>query len=521
MDFFWILVSFLAGFAVKQIGLPPLVGYLGAGFALNAAGVIQLESMDTFAELGITLLLFTIGLKINVKDLAQKEVWLGASLHMIVFSIGIAALIFIAALVGAELLDTDWKTALLIGFCLCFSSTVCVVKILEEQGELKIRHGKLALGALIIQDIAAVIFLVLALGTTPSPWALALLLLLPARPLFSRILNASGHGELLPLLGLFFAFGSYELFSLVDLKGDLGALVIGMLLASDKKATELYKSLSHLKDIFLVGFFLSIGFTALPTLETLSMSLILCLLLPLKFILFFIIYNRFKLRARTSFLSGLSLTNFSEFGLIVASLSVKLGWLGDEWLVTIAVAVAASFIISSFTYKHAHTLYARHQTLINRFQSETPKRSICPNMPVRPEALIVGMGRVGSSSYDHLQRDLGNKLWGVEADSERIIKHQQANRQVALADAEDIEFWQTLDMSHLQLVMLAVPSLPDMIVMIKQLRSCGYLGRIAAIAQYQDERQKLIDAGADMAFNYYAEVGAGFAEESRRLVAQS
>jgi predicted Kef-type K+ transport protein len=521
MDFFWIFISFIAGFAVKQIGLPPLVGYLGAGFALNASGVAVLDSLETFANLGITLLLFTIGLKINFKDLTEKEVWSGASIHMVLFSAALALIVLAGSVTGARLLNIEWQTALLIGFALCFSSTVCVVKTLEDQGELKIRHGKLAVGALIIQDIAAVLFLVIALGKIPSIWALGLVLLFPARHLFSRLLNASGHGELLPLLGLFFAFGSYELFTFVDLKGDLGALVIGMLLASDKKATELYKSLAQFKDLFLVGFFLAIGFTALPTLETLSLSLILCVLLPIKFFLFFIIYNRFNLRARTGFLTSMVLTNYSEFGLIVASLSVKLGWLAEEWLITIAVAVAISFIISSFAYKHAHSLYAQYQPLINYFQPTEPVRGISTNTPIQPHALIVGLGRVGTSSYDKLFGKFGKKLWGIEADSERMSNHVAANRQVSLADAEDIEFWQSLDMSQLQLVMLAVPSMNDMLVMIKQIRRCNYQGPIAAIAQYQDERDQLIKAGADMAFNYYAEVGTGFADESISLLAKS
>lgn len=518
IDFFWIFVSFLAGFAVKQIGLPPLVGYLAAGFALNAFGVQEIASLDTLADLGIILLLFTIGLKINVKDLAKKEVWAGTSAHMLGFIGFIAFIILGLSVTGAALFDIDWQTALLIGFALCFSSTVCVVKILEDQGELKIRHGKLALGALIMQDIAAVAFLVAAMGKAPSSFALALILLFPARHLFSKILKHSGHGELLPLLGLFFAFGGYELFKIVDMKGDLGALIVGMLLATDKKANELYKSLSHFKDIFLIGFFLSIGFTALPSFETIGLSLALCLLLPFKFALFFFLFNGFKLRARTSFLTGLALTNYSEFGLIVASLCVAKGWLTESWLVAIALAVAMSFVFSSFVYKHAHRIFARFQTSITNFQHDDHRFKVCPNMPQKPEVLIVGMGRVGTGSYDNMVRDLGDKLWGVEADSERLAVHKAANRQVALADAEDIEFWQMLDTSKLQLVMLAVPSLHDMIVMIEQLKMCDFNGRIAAVAQYEDERQLLIDAGADMAFNYYAEVGTGFADESRRLL---
>ena len=81
MDFLWILVAFLCGFGVKQLGMPPLVGYLAAGFGLHAAGVEPAESLETLANMGITLMLFTIGLKINVKALIKPEVWASSALH--------------------------------------------------------------------------------------------------------------------------------------------------------------------------------------------------------------------------------------------------------------------------------------------------------------------------------------------------------------------------------------------------------------------------------------------------------
>jgi len=81
MDYLWIAVAFICGFLVKQIGLPPLVGYLAAGFGLHAIGIQPDASLETLADLGVTLLLFTIGLKLNIKSLFKTEVWAGASGH--------------------------------------------------------------------------------------------------------------------------------------------------------------------------------------------------------------------------------------------------------------------------------------------------------------------------------------------------------------------------------------------------------------------------------------------------------
>merc|ERR1711879_110055 len=125
------------------------------------------------------------------------------------------------------------------------------------------------------------------------------------------------------LMGFFMALGGAELFELVKMKGDLGALLIGMLLAPHAKAVELYKSLTGFKDIFLIGFFLSIGFTALPSMDMITPVALVTLLLVAKFLLFFGLLIGFRVSGRTSYLSALALMNYSEFGLIVASLSVE------------------------------------------------------------------------------------------------------------------------------------------------------------------------------------------------------
>ena len=112
---------------------------------------------------------------------------------------------------------------------------------------------------------------------------------IPLKPYIHKAIDKAGHGELNPLMGFFLAFGAYELFELVHVKGDLGALLAGMYLATHTKASEITKSLLSFKDIFLIGFFLSIGFTALPHLEMLAIATGLTLLLPIKFLLFFFI----------------------------------------------------------------------------------------------------------------------------------------------------------------------------------------------------------------------------------------
>ena len=261
MDYIWVAVAFVCGFLVKQIGLPPLIGYLAAGFGLHALGVQPDASMQTLADLGVTLLLFTIGLKLNIRSLFKTEIWGGALGHMAAIVLLTTVNSLMLGYLGLKFfVDLNWQVAALIGFGVSFSSTVCAIKTLEERGELRARHGQIAIGILVIQDIAAVIFVTLASGKIPSAWALILFGLPLIIPLLNKILQRCGHGEMLPLAGFFFALSFGELFELVGLKAHLGAIVIGALLSGHDKAAELSKSLLSFKDVFLIGFFLSIGF---------------------------------------------------------------------------------------------------------------------------------------------------------------------------------------------------------------------------------------------------------------------
>lgn len=519
MEFIWVLVAFACGFLFKQVGLPTLIGYLAAGFGLHAVGVMPAPSLQTLADLGILLMLFTIGLKINIKHLLKPEVWATSLGHMAVWTAVIASFCVLLAMTGlVYFVDLSWQMAVLVGFALSFSSTVCVVKILEEKGEMRSRHGRIAIGVLVIQDLAAVAFLVVATGKIPEVWALLLFGLPLIKPFLGKVLASSGHGEMLPLTGFFLALGGYELFDIVGMKGDLGALVVGMLLAQHEKASELAKSLLNFKDLFLIGFFLSIGFTALPTMEMALIALMVTLTLMLKSVGFFYLFTRFKLRARTSFLSSIALMNFSEFGLIVAALSVSSGWLNQDWLVIIALSVSFSFVLSSLAAKYSHTQYAAHKVTLKRYESDVRLQEDETMQPSNARVLILGMGRVGSGAYDDLQAKLGDQLWGVDSDADKVSQHVKAGRNVILGDAEDADFWEKLDVSNVDMLMLATSQMTDMEDIVEQLKICKFHGRIAAIAQYEDQKQRLLDRGVHVVFNFYAEAGSGFAEQSLQLL---
>ena len=513
-DVTWISLAFFLGFLARLIGLPPLVGFLATGFLLNYMGIVSGEMLRKLADLGITLLLFTVGLKLDLKVLIRPQVWSVTALHTSIIITLFGAAIFGLALMSVPLFSRlDIKFSLMLAFALSFSSTVFVVKSLEEKGEMKSLHGRIAIGILIMQDLAAVVFLAASTGKLPSPWALLLFLLIPLRPLFHHLLQKTGHGELLILYGLVLALGGAELFELGGVKGDLGALIMGVLISTHPKSSEMAKTMLGFKDLFLVGFFLTIGMSGQLSMEALIIGLLLVPFVFAKSALFFALMTRFKLRARTSLLATLNLTNYSEFGLIVAAIGVTNGWLDAEWLVVIAIALSLSFVIAAPLNNIDDKIYGQFRDFWVKFQRKERLADDTLIDTLGATIAIFGMGRVGSGAYDKVRELHGNTVVGIDFDAELVKKHQSKGRSVLRGDPSDADFWDKISKDHsIELVMLALPNLQANLDALQQLREISFSGRTAAIARFPDEVKTLQQAGATAVFNIYTEAGAGFAD---------
>jgi len=511
-DIAWILMAFVFGLAAKFISLPPMLGYLVAGFALNAAGVQSDATLDAVADMGVTLLLFGIGLKLQVKSLFRPEIWAVSIIHLLVTVAVFGAAVFLLGCSGLrEFTELSPLESLAIAFALSFSSTVFAVKVFEEKAEMSTLHGRIAIGILIMQDLFAVIFLTATSGKTPTQGALLLLLLIPLRPLLLKLIQRAGHGELLILCGMLLAFGGAALFEAVGVKADLGALLFGALLSGDKKSGKLSNALLAFKEIFLVAFFLSIGFNGAPGPGALAVAAALALAMPLKSLLFYRLLTAFKLRARTSFLTTLALSNYSEFGLIVGAIGVANKWLSPQWLVIMAIALTISFVLASLANTRAHALYAAHEERLRRLQRQERLPDDRPIDVGRARILIFGMGRVGIGAYDSLREQYGDALLGIDSDAEAVDRNAAAGRHVICGDATDYDFWERLRPGSLLLIMLTMPNINELLAAVELIRQTGHESDIAVAVKHDRDIERLREAGVDSAYNIYAEAGIGFA----------
>jgi len=513
-DLYWLGPALVSGVLAVRFGLPPLVGYLIAGFVLNALGFNDHVKLTAIGNLGVTLLLFTIGLKLDVRSLLRPVIWAGTTLHMLAVIVIFGTGLYWLSLTGLAIFaEVDFRIALLIGFALSFSSTVFAVKVLEEKGEYTSRYGQLAIGVLIMQDIFAVLFLAVSAGKIPSPWAFALLGLIPLRGVLADLLTRAGHSELQILFGLALAFGSWSLFNVVDVKGDLGALIAGALLAAHPAAGELSKKLLGFKDLLLVGFFLSIGMSGTISLSALLVALGLAVVVMLKVILYFGLFTRFRLRAHTSLFASLALANYSEFGLIVGAIAVVNGWLSSDWLVIIALALTLTFIAAAPLNARSRVLHKKLNVHLAPFETAIPLPEDMPIDPGEARIAIIGMGRVGTGAYDTLNRHYGDWLIGIDVDPDTVSRHVAAGRNVIQADATDDEFWARTGKGNVAVAMLALPELEQNLGVTRGIRSRRSDGHIFAVVQYPEDEAILKAAGVETTWSFYAEAGIGYAEE--------
>lgn len=503
MELLWVGSAYLAGLISSRLYLPPLVGYLMAGYALNMLGVEANETLNYLANIGIELLLFTVGLKLKPSSLLRREVLGVGSLHLLIVT-SISTLVFFGV-------HGHLTGGLVIGVSLAFSSTILAIKVLEDRGELSTLYGRDVLSILILQDIVAIGLLAVANNKQPSPWALCLLLLPFLRPLAYRLLSASRDDELKLLLGVTLALAGGVLAERVGISNDIGALLMGVMLAGHINIDDLANKLWGLKETFLVAFFVQIGLADLPGYDEILQALTLISLLPLQGLLFFALFLLVGLRARTAFVSSLALMTYSEFALITSNVVVEANLLPPAWESIIGLAVAISLAVAAPLNRFSHRLFSLLETTLVRFERKVEHPDRLPNSIGGAEWLVVGMGRTGVSAYLAFnQRD--TRVLGLDADPTVLQNLLSDGRRVLYGDAEDSALWETLPLEKIKGIILTMPEFDVRASSIRQLKNLQFVGSIGTVYFHRNEESELYRLGATFVIHPFIEAGKQLTE---------
>ena len=508
------------GVAARQ---PLIVSFIAVGILAGPSGLALVrtgEVVETLARLGVSLLLFLVGLKLDL-GLVRRfgRVAVATGLGQVLFtSLGGFALCLALGMEAVE--------SLYVAVALTFSSTIIIVKLLSDKREIDSLHGRIALGFLIVQDICVVVAMIVlsaygaasgedgmaalgrALGGGLALIALtALFMRFVAEPLLVRLAR---EPELLVVFAIGWAAAGAAAADVVGLSKELGGLLAGVSLGSTSVRETIAARLAPLRDFLLLFFFLQLGalfdFSAVggELLRAAVLSLFVLIGNPL---IVMVIMGVMGYRRRTSFLAGLTVAQISEFSLVFIALGHELGHVGLEAVGLTTLVGIVTIGLSTYMIVYSAQLYARLEPFLWPFERRTGLRedhlAEKSEAPARP-IVLCGLGRYGTAIAERLCEH-GVGFLGVDFDPEAVRTFQRRGWPAVYGDITDPVFVSHLPIDQAEWVVVAVPHLVGVLghadtadALVAALRDAGFRGKVALTATYPDQQARLKALGADV-----------------------
>ena len=471
-----LFAAFLA-LIVKFFRQPLVLGYVLAGILIGplAFGLItNAELIKQLAELGVAFLLFIVGLELDISKFKQLGWVVG-----IVGVLQVSLVTFVATLIATIWLNTT--EALYVGLIVAFSSTMLVVKLMEDKNELQTLHGKIVLGILLVQDILVVLALSLLQGIGNSSFfalislvkglGLILVSYLIGKYIFNYVLRLTASlPELLFVVALAISFTYAALAYYLGFSIVIGAFIAGVALASSPYSFEIVGRVISLKDFFLVIFFVSLGMQINGFNFNGNINLLLILLLLIIIIKPFIIFwllKSFKQSNRTCFSTSLSLAQISEFSLVLAGSGVASGHLSQGVFSLVIIIGAITFTLTSYLIKYDRGIYSIFYPILKKIETN-PKNFNIERLEkeMSNHIIIIGAHRMASRIIETLK--LKRKDFVVlDFNPERVKQLMNEGINCIYGDYGNIHVLEILNIKKAKMLISTAPNLHDNIRLVK------------------------------------------------------
>jgi Kef-type K+ transport system membrane component KefB len=499
-----------ASFLMRFLKQPLIVGYILSGiiagpYLLNIVNAV--ETIELFSKIGITILLFIVGLSLSPNVIKEVgKVSLATGIGQVVFTSLIG---FVIALI----LGLDRLAALYTAIALTFSSTIIILKLLSDKGDVNKLYGKISIGFLLVQDIIATIILIFVSSfsggtegniglfivmTIGKGIALIAGLMLVSNVLLTHICRyISNSQELLFLFSLAWGMGLACIFYLMNFSVEIGALVAGVTLASTPYAKEIGSRMKPLRDFFIVLFFILLG--SQMVISDLASLLVPALILSLFVlignpIIVIILMNWLGYNRKTGFYAGLAVAQISEFSLILATLGFNFGHLSREVLSLITLVGLITIAGSTYLILYSDHLYPKLSNLLKFLEFRKTGRG-AEKTTHEHTALLFGYDRVGSMFVDAFEK-LEQKYLVIDVNPESIQKLQQLNIPALYGDASDVEFLEDLNLQNIKIAITTIPDFNTNLLLIDQIRKVNKKAIVITISHNPREAKELYLKGA-------------------------
>ncbi|BBP42626.1 cation:proton antiporter [Thiosulfativibrio zosterae] len=510
-------IAAVIGFIGVQLKQPLIVSFIAVGILVGPAvlGIVTLtDEINLLAHLGIAVLLFVVGLKLDLHIIrTMGVVALFTGLGQVIFTSVIGFLIGLA-------LGFSSIGALYVAVALTFSSTIIIVKLLSDKRELDALHGRIAIGFLIVQDIVVVLAMIglTAIGQSETSGNLgyeALMVLIKGavllvavalliRYVMPKLLAKLAHSsELLVLFAIAWAVLGASIGYMMGFSQEVGAFLAGITLASTHYRELIGARLVSLRDFLLLFFFISLG--ASLDLSTLGSQIWPALVFSI-FVLVgnplivMVIMGYMGYRKRTGFLAGLTVAQISEFSLILAALGFSLGHIDQETVGLVTLVGLITISASTYMILYSHPLYLKLSPYLDIFERKVPYReeNIDQVIERKPaDVILFGLGRFGMVIAQNLQAQ-GKQVLAIDFNPQLVQETALHQVPIRYGDAEDPEFIQSLPLSEAQWVVSTMRDRHLNLALLRSLAESHYEGKVAVASSHLSEVEFLKQQGANL-----------------------
>ena len=535
-----LLICAAAGALFVRLRQPVLIAYIAAGIAVGPAGfalVTAHDPIDLLAQVGVAVLLFAVGLKLDLQHVRHiGPVALATGLGQLAFTIVVGFLLTLA-------LGKGWVEALYIAVALTFSSTIIIVKLLSDKRELDSLHGRIAVGFLIVQDLAVVVAMmtmsalrgsdgadaawqdvVLSLGWRLGVAAAAMFVLM--RWVLPAVVAAMARSqELLLVFAIAWGVALAALGEWAGFSKEAGAFLAGFSLASTPFREAMHARLTGIRDFLLLFFFIDLG--AKLDFSTLGAEVVPALVLS-AFVLVgnplivMAIMGWMGYRKRTGFMAGLTVAQISEFSIVFVAMGITLGHVGVATLGLTTLVGLVTITLSTYMILQSQRLFEWMSPWLSVFERRRPFRELDgadQGVAADFDVVVFGLGRYGRRLLDQL-RAAGVKAVGVDFDPEAVAELRARGVPAHFGDAEDPEFLESLPVHRARWAISTLPQWASNRALLHALSQARFGGTLAAAPRDPPHAQSLAEAGVTHLFNPFDDAADHAAAALARHIAQ-
>lgn len=506
-----IILSCAAVFSIiaKMLRQPTILAYIAVGIVLNQLQVFDLaefELFELFSDIGIMLLLFLVGLEINYASLKM--------VGRVSMVLGLGQIFFtsIGGFLLSQAFGFDLIPSAYIGIALCFSSTIIIVKLLSDKKDLNSLYGKISIGFLLVQDIVAILLLVmlssmensggivlmdLVIAVAKAVGLFAIMLWLGRRIMPTLFDKVSYSQEVLFVTSLAWVFSLAVIVHQIDFSIEIAGFLAGIALANSSEHFQIANRIRPLRDFFIMLFFVSLGTSfVLSNLsefapEILTYSLYVLIGNPL---IVLILMGIMGYRKRTGFLTALTVAQISEFSLILMAVGLKLDHINEQIIAMVTAVGIITITTSTYLITYSSQLFKVFGFLLGIFEKRRTHEADVSGFDYKKPIVLIGFHRTGRSLAHNLKK---SDLLVVDFDPSNIAPLQKSGFAHLFGDITDEEVFDAANCAKARLVISTSPDFEDNLILINKLKGLRHKPKIVIRAETEEQAAVFYEQGAN------------------------